>query len=134
MDDSLLMGGLERIHDLPRDHKCLGYVQRSAKASRSIRTGWSASIQASVERFAVDELQHQELRRSRFFKTVDCADVRMIQRGEELRLALEARHALGIGDEELRQDLDGDVATELRVARFIDFAHPARAERGEDVV
>ena len=34
----------------------------------------------------------------------------------------------------LREDLDGDVAVELRVARAVDLAHAARAERREDLV
>ena len=62
------------------------------------------------------------------------ADVRMIQRGQRLRFALEAREPLGIGDEQLGQDLDRDVAIELRVARAIHLAHAAGAERGEDLV
>jgi hypothetical protein len=37
--------------------------------------------------------------------------------GEELRLALEARQTLPVVDESCRQDLDGDVALEVRVAR-----------------
>jgi hypothetical protein len=34
------------------------------------------------------------------------------------------------GDEPGRQDLDGDVASKLRVVGPIDLAHPTRAERG----
>ena len=52
----------------------------------------------------------------------------MIERGEHLRLALEAREAIGIGGERLGQDLDRDVAPELRVARAVDLAHPAGPE------
>ena len=61
-------------------------------------------------------------------------DVGMIQRGERLRFALEPRDPLGIGREQLGQDLDRDVAIELRVARAVDLAHPARAEGGENLV
>ena len=61
-------------------------------------------------------------------------DVRMIQRRERLRFALEPREPLGIGGERLGQDLDRDVATELRVARAIDLAHAAGPEGGEDLV
>src|SRR5207247_5879273 len=56
------------------------------------------------------------------------------QRGEQMGLALEAGQPLGIGRKELGQDLDGDVAPELRVARTIHFAHAARAERTDDFV
>ena len=58
----------------------------------------------------------------------------MIQRGEHVRLALEARHALGIVAEPVRDDLDRHVATELRVARAIDLAHAPGADKREDLV
>jgi hypothetical protein len=41
----------------------------------------------------------------------------MIQGGERSGFALEARHALGIGHEQLGQDFDRDLAIELRVPR-----------------
>ncbi len=50
------------------------------------------------------------------------------------RLAREAGAALGIGGEVGRQDLDRHVATELAVARAIDLAHAAGAERSDDRV
>ena len=58
----------------------------------------------------------------RLFKAVDVRDVRMVQRREGLGFALESRDALGISGEQLRQDLDRDVAIEPRVARTIDLA------------
>ena len=71
---------------------------------------------------------------ARFFEAVDARDVRMIQRREDLRFALEAREAIGIVRERVRQDLDRDVAIQLRVARAIDLAHAACADRGDDFV
>ena len=44
-----------------------------------------------------------------------CGDIGVIQRGEDLRLAGEARQAVGVGGEEVGQDLDGDIAIEARV-------------------
>ena len=58
----------------------------------------------------------------------------MVQRREDLRFALEPRQALGIVRERVGQDLDRDVAIELRVAGPIDLAHAAGAEGGEDLV
>ncbi len=55
-------------------------------------------------------------------------DVRMIERGERLRFALEARETLGVIGERRRQNLQGHVAAELRVAGAIDLAHPAGSE------
>jgi hypothetical protein len=47
-------------------------------------------------------------------QTVDGGDVRMLQRGEGLRFALEARDPFGISRERLGQHLDRDIAIELR--------------------
>jgi hypothetical protein len=53
----------------------------------------------------------------------------MVERGEHLRLAFEARKPVGIERVALRQDLQRDVAIELRVTRAIHLAHPARTNR-----
>lgn len=53
----------------------------------------------------------------------------MIQRGEELRFALEAREAIGITGKRFRQDLQGDIALQLRIAGAVHLAHAAGAER-----
>ena len=58
----------------------------------------------------------------------------MRQRRDCMRLALEARQAIRIGRELRRQDLDRDLATQLRVARAIDLAHAAGADRRDDLV
>ena len=68
------------------------------------------------------------------FEAVDAADVRVAERGEHLGLALEPREVLGIFGEALRQNLDRHLAAQLRVARAIDLAHAARAERRDDLV
>ena len=58
----------------------------------------------------------------------------MVELGEELRLALEAREALPVLGEGRGQDLDRDVALELGVGRAVDLAHAALAELGGDLV
>ena len=60
--------------------------------------------------------------------------MRVIQGSQDVGLALEAHHAVAVGGEGFRQDLDRDVAAELGVPRAVDLAHPARAERREDLV
>ena len=55
-------------------------------------------------------------------------DVRVIQRREHLRFAPETRQPIGVRGEQLGEDLDRDVAIQLRVARTIDLAHAAGAE------
>ena len=56
----------------------------------------------------------------------------MIQRGGGAGLLLEAAEAIGVGAELARQDLDGYIPAQPRVARTVDFAHPAGPERVHD--
>ena len=69
-----------------------------------------------------------------FFQPVDCANVGMVERGEQARFTREARAALGVSREVGGQDLDCDVTPELRVTRAIDIAHPAGPKRCDDRV
>ena len=57
-----------------------------------------------------------------------CAMFGMIERGEHLRFACEPREPVGVAGERVGQDLERDIAIELRVARAIHLAHPARAD------
>ena len=62
-------------------------------------------------------------------------DVRMREPGDAHRLALEPRQRAGIRWRAAAgEDLDGDLAIEPRIARAVDLAHAAGAERGEDLV
>ena len=81
------------------------------------------------ERGALDELENQEANAVSFLEAVDRADVGMVQRREHPRFALEARESIGMARERRRQNLDRDIAPELRVVRTVHFAHAARAEQ-----
>src|SRR5216684_1531610 len=50
------------------------------------------------------------------------------------RLLLEATQAVRVLGERQRQDLDRHVARDARIAGPVDLPHPARPERGEDLV
>ena len=67
-------------------------------------------------------------------EAVHGGDVRVIQRGQELGLALEAREAVLVGGQRRRQRLDRDFAAELGIARAIDLAHAARADQAGDLI
>ena len=69
-----------------------------------------------------------------FFEAVDRGDVRMVERREDFGFALEAREPVGVGRERRRQDLDRDLALQLRVGRAIDLAHAAFADLRGDLV
>jgi hypothetical protein len=73
--------------------------------------------------FPLDQLQDERAKIFGFLNTVNRADVRMIQSGERTRFAFKARQAFRIGHEDAGQDLDGDVAPELRVAWPVDLTH-----------
>ncbi len=60
--------------------------------------------------------------------------MRMCELRDRAGLAIEAFAELRIGRERLRKDLDRDRAIEPRVARFVDLAHPARADGGKNLV
>src|SRR4030095_13869979 len=75
MDDPLLVRRFERLGDLTRDRERL--------------LDWQGTLgDAILERGPLDQLEHQRLGRGRILDAVDRSDVRMIERGEELRLAL----------------------------------------------
>ena len=67
-------------------------------------------------------------------EVVNRKDVLMREGRDRLRLALEPGERVGIRGDGLGQDLDRDVPIELLVPRPVDLPHPARAERGEDLV
>ena len=67
-------------------------------------------------------------------EAVDRDDVRVVQGGQDLGLTLEAGESLGSSRDRLREHLDRDVAIELGVAGAVHLAHPARAQRREDLV
>jgi len=67
-------------------------------------------------------------------KRIDVDDVRVIERREQLRLALKPSHALGIIGERLRQKFESDVPSERQVACAINLAHAARTEQRDDLV
>jgi hypothetical protein len=67
------------------------------------------------------------------FEAVNRGDVRMIQRREQPRLARKSRQPIRIAREARWQHLDGDVPSELGVARAIHLAHPARPERTDNL-
>ena len=122
VDDALGVGLLERLGDLLRD------LER-------LLDGDGAARETLLEVLALHELERQEGLAVRVLESVDRGDVRVVERGEQLRLALEAGEALGVLRHLERQHLDRDVATEGRVGGAVDLAHPAGPEgRGDPVV
>ena len=121
MDDPLLVRRFERLGDLLRDGQ--RFVERDRAARDPLR-----------QIVALDQFHHEGGHAPAFFEAVDGGDVRMIQRGQRLRFARESRQAIRIVRERLGQDLDRDVAIQLRIARAIDLAHAPFADLRGDFV
>ena len=68
------------------------------------------------------------------FQPVDGRDVRVVERGEHLRLTLEPRETVRVGRERGREDLDRHLALQLRIRRPIHLPHSAHTNLGGDLI
>ena len=121
VNDAALVGGFEGINQLARDRQHVGDRKRSF-------------LNLGRETLPGNELHDQIVEALVFFQTVDRGNVGMVQRREYTRLTLEARHALLVRRKMLGQHFDRDVPPELRVPSSVDFPHPARTERSDDLI
>ena len=94
-------------------------------------SGIGSACDALRQVLALDQLHDERVHATGLLRGRGCGDVGMIQRREGLRFAREPREPFGVAREELGQDLDRDVAIQLRVAGAIHLAHAAGAEGGE---
>src|SRR5207244_1874276 len=64
----------------------------------------------------------------------DREDVRVRERRDRERLTLEPGERIRVLRERFREDLDRDLALQVRVVSAVDLAHAAGAERAADLV
>jgi hypothetical protein len=83
---------------------------------RTSSVGEGAARQPRLQRLSVDELHHDDLSRVQPLEAVDGGDVRVVERGEDLRFAGESRDAIRIMREAVGQELQGDIASQPRIA------------------
>ena len=88
----------------------------------------------AVERLALHELQRQEVHALRLFDGIERHDVHVVEGGDGARLALKADEPIGIASQLRGQDLERDLAPQLRIGRAIDLPHAAGAKRSADDV
>jgi hypothetical protein len=119
--DAFLVRRFERLGDLPRDRQRLVEWNRPARDAVS-------------ERLALDEFEYERVRLTAVLEPINRTNVRMIERGQHLRLALETCEAVGVERERVGDDLQRDVAIQLGIAGAIDLAHAAGAELADDFV
>ena len=115
------MGCVKRFGDLASNRHGVAYCQRTR-------------AEALGQRLPLDELEDESMNAVTLLEPVDGADVRMIQRCQQPRLALEPRATIRVGREDVRQNLDRHVAPERRIARTVDVTHPACAEERANLV
>jgi hypothetical protein len=82
----------------------------------------------------VDQFHDQVVKTVLAACAVHSADVRMVQRGDRLRLAIEPDQQLRIRREACRKDLDRDVTPQSRIARPVDLTHPSGTDWCENLV
>jgi hypothetical protein len=121
MHDAALMGAFERISDLPRDREC--FIDRDRTLRDPIR-----------ESRTLDELHDQEGTGLAFFDAMNVRDIRMVERGENLRFAPKARQSIDIRCDGGKKNLDRDVAIQFRITGPIHLAHAAHADERSNVV
>ena len=89
VDDSPLVRGFERLGNLLRHGK--GSRDRQAAAAAP-----GATLQVLCKRFAVHQFQNEGWHTVHVLQPVDGPDVRVIERRQHARLALEAQPTFGI--------------------------------------
>ena len=121
-------------------HGCFAVARAEAITPRAPSTNsWELGVgswelggalnQAIRQCRTFNELEYQRVRAPAVFKPVDRRNVLVIQRGQDLRLALEAGEPVRVEGERFGKNFERDVAVELRVARAVHLAHTADAKR-----
>ncbi len=121
VDDGLFMRRGKTLRDLS------GVFQRSPQRQRAARRGLA-------ERGALQQLRDDVRSAGVKSDVVHGEDVRVVEACGGKRLLLEAPQSRGIRREPGRQDLDGDLAAQPRIAGAIDLAHGAGSQETEDLV
>ena len=121
MDHARFVRGLQGLGDLLRNRQRL--IDRDRTLGNPISQGQS-----------LDQLQDERLGVFGLLDAVDGRDARVVQAGEDLRFPLEASEPIRVRCKGVRQDLQRDIAPELRVGRLIDLAHSPLADEGGHVI
>ncbi len=121
MDDTLRVCGIERVGNLKAQIEHRFDFQRLA-------------INLVPERLPLQQFHGNKSSPIRLVNFVDGADVRVVQGGRSLGLPLETAESLCIVGEFFGKELEGDVAIELEVFRFVDHTHAPAAQLPQDAV
>src|SRR5690242_16552305 len=121
MNNSLVMRGSQAVGNLN------GVVNNSARMQRAV-------TQAITNRNALQKFAHQVWNAIRRAHVIDGEDVGVIESASGPRFLFKPAQAVGIAAEGARQDLDGNVPAQSRVAGPIHLTHAALTKWGDDLV
>ena len=121
MDDAAIVRGLQTR-------------RRAAPRRQRLANGQGPRGEAIRQRVAFDELHHDDRGAGGILDAEHLGDVGMVERGEHPRFALEAVAAIVVAQRGQRQDLQGDIRFETRIAGAKHFAHSAFAQLVEDFI
>ena len=127
MNDAALAGEFERFGNLRGNSQGVGHRQRAAGEAR-------------LERLALDELHGDKgnsrsaRRRRALADLVDLRDERMIEPRRSVGFSQETPSCRLVGSLAFRQELERDLAIELKILRQIHLAHPPLADFRENAV
>jgi hypothetical protein len=121
VDDPLLVGRFERLGDLAGD-------------PHRLPEGEGADVDQDLQGSPLDQLHHQETLLAHVLQAVEGRDVRMVEGGEELGLALEAGEAGLVPLHAGGERLDRHLPVEDRVAGAIDLPHATAPQPTYDQV
>ena len=121
MHDSLVVRRFERVGDLTRD----GQRFINSQGARSQSLG---------KRLPFNQLENERMNPVAIFEAVNRANVWMIDGRKQPRFAFEPRATIRVRSEYVGQNLDGNVATQLRIARTKNLSHPAASKQRSNLV
>ncbi len=121
MDDAAAMSRVDGFGNLRGDAQ--HPIDRQRARDEDVRKGRT-----------VHELEDQRHRRARLFNAVDGADVRMVERREHFRFAMETRQAVRVAGDLRAEALQGDVTMKPGVPSSIHHPHATRAQRGQHLI
>ena len=127
------VGGLDvAVPDAPRVRRVERQRDLNAVVDR-LPEGHRPPVQPRAQRLAFEQFR-DDVRRAGFDTgVIHRDDVRMVQAAGRTRFAGESGELLGGGGMQA-DDLQRDVPLQVRVARAIDLAHPARAQQRDDLI